>query len=72
MSPGGIAAAAAKYDASLTAPGAQMVEVAPGKKDSASPVEGHTAALGKLFKMEFDKCAEDPAATASMIRHSER
>ena len=54
--------AASDYDASSTAPGAQMVEPAPGSAKSLSSVEETAVLLGTLLKMKFDECTRGPGA----------
>ena len=72
----GLRQSVSDYDASLTAPGAQMAEPVSSSRKSVTLVEENAGALGKLFKLKFDDCTCDPDATgtlsSNMMRYSER
>ena len=58
--------ATSDYFASLTVPGVQMVQTAPGSKRPPSPVEVNSVASGKLFTLGPAGCSVDPGATEEL------
>ena len=56
VSQAGLRRAVSDHDASLTVPGAQMVEPAPGSRKFASPVAEGAVMFGKLPKVKFAEC----------------
>ena len=75
---------ASDFAAPLTIPGANrrrpgapddsltIAESAPDRKHSAPPAEGSTVAMGKLFKMKFNECAQDPEVTGKLVSNMTR